>query len=240
MSLLIKAQQITKVFNQTIALDKVSLEIETGVSLGLVGESGSGKTTLARILLQLILPTSGKVFYPGIGKVRRECQLVFQDPQTSLNPRIKIGEAIGEPILVHHLLSPNAIAQRVAELLTLVKLPASYYQRYPHELSGGERQRVGIARALALKPKFLILDEPVSALDVSIQADILQLLQELKQELKLTYLLIAHDLAVVSFLCDKVAVLQNGRLVESGDKAVILHRPQSSYTQKLLDSVLTV
>lgn len=240
MSVLIQIQDVVKRFGSVTALDQVSFEIEEGESLGLVGESGSGKTTLARLILKLITPTSGQIIYNDVEKIRKDCQIVFQDPQTSLNPRIKIGEAVGEPILIHKLLPKQEIANKVAELLELVKLPANYAGRFPHELSGGERQRVGIARALASQPKFLILDEPVSSLDVSIQVDILKLLKEIRQELSLTYMFIAHDLSVIGFMCDRVAVMQKGKLVEIGERAQIFGTPQNIYTKKLLQSTLRI
>ncbi|MFC1511356.1 ATP-binding cassette domain-containing protein [Candidatus Margulisiibacteriota bacterium] len=236
---LIEIQNLAKSFGRIAAVDNISFVIEQGESLGLVGESGSGKTTLARLILKLIEPDSGSIIY-DVKDIRRSCQIVFQDPQTSLNPRIRIGEAIGEPILIHKLLPEEKIDKKVAELLALVKLPADYANRYPHELSGGERQRVGIARALASQPKFLILDEPVSSLDVSIQVDILRLLKEIKGQLSLTYLFIAHDLSVIGFMCDRVAVMQGGKIVEIGPKDTILKSPANAYTKKLLASALSV
>jgi ABC-type glutathione transport system ATPase component len=238
---LIEIRDLVKNFDSVIAVDGVSLNIEQGETLGLVGESGSGKSTLARLILRLIEPTSGEIEYSkDVSDIRRDCQIVFQDPQTSLNPRIKIGEAVGEPILVHALLPKSKIRKRVAELLELVKLPSGYARRWPHELSGGERQRVGIARALASDPKFLVLDEPVSSLDVSIQVEILKLLKELKQKLALTYLFIAHDLSVIGFLSDRVAVMKEGKIVEIGSRQEILSAPKDPYTQKLLESALKI
>ncbi|MBU0672665.1 MAG: ATP-binding cassette domain-containing protein, partial [Candidatus Margulisbacteria bacterium] len=227
---LITVKNLCKQFGRVVAVDDVSLDIAQGESLGLVGESGSGKTTLARLILKLIEPTSGQISYPGISNIRKDCQIVFQDPQTSLNPRIRIGEAVGEPILIHKLLPKKDIPAKVAELLELVKLPGEYARRFPHELSGGERQRVGIARALASEPKFLILDEPVSSLDVSIQVDILKLLKEIKERLGLTYLFIAHDLSVIGYICERVAVMQSGKLVELGQRELIFKSPQDPYT----------
>ena len=238
--MLLEIKNLTKYFGNICAVDNLSLSIEVGETLGLVGESGSGKSTLARLILKLIEPTSGEVIFNNVKNIRRECQIVFQDPQTSLNPRIRIGEAIGEPILIHKLLPKKAISKRVLELLQLVKLPGEYAGRYPHELSGGERQRVGIARALASEPKFLVLDEPVSSLDVSIQVEILRLLKELKSKLNLTYLFIAHDLLVIGYMCDRVAVMQAGKIVEIGETRQILERPRHPYTKSLLQSVLSV
>lgn len=237
---MIEIRNLTKKFKEILAVDDVSFFIKDGETLGLVGESGSGKSTLARLILRLIEPTSGDVIYNNVGDIRRDCQIVFQDPQTSLNPRIRIGEAIGEPILIHKLLPKDKIQERVGELLQLVKLPKDYARRFPHELSGGERQRVGIARALASEPKFLILDEPVSSLDVSIQVDILKLLKEIRKELDLTYLFIAHDLSVIGFMCDRVAVMQSGKLVEIGRREQIFQSPQNPYTKKLLESTLKI
>ncbi|OGC25220.1 hypothetical protein A2291_03380 [candidate division WOR-1 bacterium RIFOXYB2_FULL_42_35] len=239
---MIEIKNLTKYFGPVCAVSNISLKIEQGESLGLVGESGSGKSTLARMILGLISPTSGVVLYNSIGKLRQECQIVFQDPQTSLNPRIKIGEAIGEPLIIHKIVDSGKlnVERRIKELLDMVKLPASYADRYPHALSGGERQRVGIARALASDPKFLILDEPVSALDVSIQVDILKLLKEIKQRLNLTYLFIAHDLSVIGYMCDRIVVMQNGKIVEVGLREEILANPKQEYTRKLLQSTLAV
>jgi len=236
MNEMIELNNISKYFGSVKAVDDVSLEIAAGEILGLVGESGSGKSTLARLILKLIEPTSGTINYDGLGDIRRDCQIVFQDPQTSLNPRIKIGEAIGEPIIIHKLLPKSKIKDRVAELLGLVKLPAEYALRYPHELSGGERQRVGIARALASSPKFLILDEPVSSLDVSTQVEILILLKEIKKQLGLTYLFIAHDLLIISYMCDRIAVMNAGCILETGTKEQILSKPSQPYTKMLLAS----
>ncbi len=237
---MLEIRNLFKKFGKILAVDNVSFFIEDGEALGLVGESGSGKSTLARLILRLIEPTSGDIIYNNVRDIRRECQIVFQDPQTSLNPRIRIGEAIGEPILIHELLPKREILGRVTELLELVKLPKDYARRFPHELSGGERQRVGIARALASDPKFLILDEPVSSLDVSIQVDILRLLKEIKEKINLTYLFIAHDLSVIGFMCNRIAVMQSGKLVEIGSREQILKNPQDPYTKKLLESTLEI
>ncbi|OGC12151.1 hypothetical protein A3K48_06775 [candidate division WOR-1 bacterium RIFOXYA12_FULL_52_29] len=231
---MIEISNLTKKYGELVAVNDVSLTIKQGETLGLVGESGSGKSTLARLILKLIEPDSGRIDYQGIGNIRRECQIVFQDPQNSLNPRIRVGEAIAEPIVIHRLLPKSAINDRVAALLEMVKLPIVYAKRFPHELSGGERQRVGIARALASEAKFLILDEPVSALDVFIQVEVLKLLKELKARLGLTYLFIAHDLSVIGYLSDRIAVMKEGRLIELGDKKAVLISPREEYTRKLL------
>ncbi|MBU0629391.1 MAG: ATP-binding cassette domain-containing protein [Candidatus Margulisbacteria bacterium] len=235
---LIEITNLTKKFNNITAVNDLSLTIRQGETLGLVGESGSGKSTLSRLILKLIEPDSGRIEYQGIKEMRRECQIVFQDPQNSLNPRIRVGEAIGEPILIHSLLPKNKIAGRVGDLLELVRLPASYAGRFPNELSGGERQRVGIARALAGEAKFLILDEPVSALDLFVQVEILKLLRDLKTRLELTYLFIAHDLSVISYLSDRVAVMKEGRIIELGQKDEVLIHPRETYTKKLLAATL--
>jgi ABC-type glutathione transport system ATPase component len=211
----LRTEHLVKRFGRALAVNDISLEIEDGESLGLMGESGSGKTTLSRLILKLIEPDSGSVIYNNVKDIRRECQIVFQDPQTSLNPRIRLGEAIGEPLLIHGKKAESrkrTAEHRMDEVLEMVQLPFDYAGRYPHELSGGERQRVGIARALASQPRFLVLDEPVSALDVSIQVDILRLLKGLKSRLGLTYLFIAHDLSVINFMCDRVVVMRDGKI----------------------------
>ncbi len=230
------------------AVDKVSFEIEPGRTLGLVGESGSGKSTLSRALLKLIPATGGKVFFEqqeilGLSEsrfrpLRRQMQMVFQDPFGSLNPRMTILDTISEPLGIHFpKLERQEREQTVAGLLTKVGLPAESMQRYPHEFSGGQRQRIGIARALAVQPRFLILDEPVSALDVSVQAQILNLLKDLQDEFKLTYLFIAHDLAVVRHMSDDIIVMYRGEIVERGPADALCEAPQHDYTRKLLSSV---
>ncbi|HEX5146739.1 MAG TPA: ATP-binding cassette domain-containing protein [Conexibacter sp.] len=230
------------------AVDDVTLGVQEGESLGIVGETGSGKSTLARILLNLLEPTSGVVRYRGedvthargaqLLELRRRRQLVFQDPAGSLNPRRTVGATIAEPLAIHRLLPDRAArARRVAELLERVGLEPALANRHPHELSGGMRQRVGIARALALGPELLVADEPVSALDVSIQAQILNLLRELRRELGLTLVLIAHDLAVVRHMCDRVAVMHDGRVVEVASVQQLYDAPREDYTRELLAAV---
>ncbi len=217
------------------AVDQVSVKIEKGKTVGLVGESGSGKSTLGKLLLGLIEPTEGELFFdkaPVKGLLPRKMQMIFQDPYSSLNPRMSVASILREPTEIHHL------PDRVDELLDLVQLPRESKRRYPHEFSGGQRQRIGIARALALNPEFLICDEPISALDVSIQAQIVNLLQKLQKELGLTILFIAHDLAMVRYLADRVWVMQRGKIVEEGDADELFTHPQHPYTQQLLSSVL--
>jgi oligopeptide transport system ATP-binding protein len=229
------------------AVDGVSFEIPEGKTLGLVGESGSGKSTTGFCILQLIKPTSGSVRFMGkeltelprgeLRKLRREMQIVFQDPYSSLNPRMTVGSIVAEPLVVHGIGSRGSRRARVRELLDVVGFDPTYTNRYPHEFSGGQRQRIGIARALALGPKLIVCDEPVSALDVSIQAQILNLLKDLQGEFGLTYLFIAHDLAVVRSMSDRIAVMQAGKLVEEGPAEEVYETPKQDYTKKLLTSV---
>lgn len=230
------------------AVNDVSFDVRQGEILGLVGESGCGKTTLGRTLLRLIEPTSGQVLYKGqdICKVppramrglRKELQLVFQDPYSALNPRLTIGHAIQEPMKVHGLFESDARRKaRVMELLDMVQLLPSHYDRYPHEFSGGQRQRIVMARALALEPSFVICDESVSALDVSIQAQVLNLLMNLRKAMGFTCIFISHDLSVVRFVSDRIMVMQKGRIMEMGDADQVYHHPQSAYTQKLLKAI---
>ncbi len=231
---------------QLRAVDGVSFSVGRGQTLGLVGESGCGKSTVARTILRLIPATSGRVIYDGtdvfaagrteLHRLRRRMQIIFQDPVGSLNPRMTVGRIIGEPILVHRIARGSELEDRVAELLKRVGLSADYARRYPHEFSGGQRQRVGIARALALEPSFIVCDEPVSALDVSIQSQILNLLSDLKQELGLSYLFIAHNLSVIEHFCDRVAVMYLGRIVEVADRDTLYRSPQHPYTKALLSA----
>ncbi len=230
------------------AVNGVSFDVFPGETLGLVGESGCGKSTLGRSILRLIEPTSGDISFENtdlrkLGKkdmrhMRRDIQIIFQDPYSSLNPRLTVGDSLMEPLQVHELFENNTKRkQRVLELLERVNLPPEYFNRYPHEFSGGQRQRIVIARALALQPKFIICDESVSALDVSVQAQVLNLLRELQQEFKLTYIFISHDLSVIKHISDRVMVMNKGEIVETGDPDEIYFRPKNEYTKKLIDSI---
>lgn len=229
------------------AVDGISFEVFKGETLGLVGESGCGKSTLGRTILQLYRPTSGEVFFEGknlvdlkgkaLRKVRRRAQMIFQDPYSSLNPRTTVYEIISEPLRIHNIATGKECAERVQELLNKVGLNHKFVNRYPHEFSGGQRQRIAIARALALNPEFIVCDEPISALDVSIQAQIVNLLEELQDELKLTYLFIAHDLSMVRHISRRVAVMYLGKLVELTDRDRLYNDAQHPYTKALLSAV---
>ena len=253
---LIEIRNLTKVYplgesifggdpnGEVRAVDGVSLDIHAGETLGLVGESGSGKSTLGRLVLRLIEPTSGTVQYEGrdllsanrsqMRGLRRDMQIIFQDPFGSLDPRMRVDEVIAEPLVIHEKMSADAQRDRVAELLRAVGLDQSAAKRFPHEFSGGQRQRIGIARTLALRPKFIVADEPVSALDVSVGAQIVNLLAQLQREFGLTYLFISHSMPVVRYLATRIAVMYRGKLVEVGETVQITGAPAHSYTRSLL------
>jgi oligopeptide transport system ATP-binding protein len=238
---------IDRTVDNVRAVDGVSFTVNQGETLGLVGESGSGKSTTCRVVLQLLKPTSGSVKFEGqeiAGKsrrelrpLRREMQMIFQDPYASLNPRKRIGQIVGDQLKVQKIASGKELRTRVEGLLERVGLSPEHYNRFPHEFSGGQRQRIGIARALALEPKLVFCDEPVSALDVSIQAQIVNLLKDLQQEFNLAYLFVAHDLAVVRTMSDRIAVMNRGKIVETGDAETVYTQAQDDYTKALLAAV---
>jgi ABC-type microcin C transport system duplicated ATPase subunit YejF len=252
---LLEARNLVKIFSgdagllggsarTTRAVDDVSLSIEPGETLGLVGESGSGKSTLGRLILRLIEPTSGSVAFAGkdvtsmsareLRALRRDMQIIFQDPFGSLDPRMKVLEIVTEPLVIHN--ERGDLKQRAGELMRAVGMDASAFTRYPHEFSGGQRQRIGIARALALKPKFIVCDEPVSALDVSVGGQIVNLLRQLQKDFGLTYLFISHSMPVVRYLATRIAVMSRGKIVETGDAEQITACPSHEYTRKLLEA----
>jgi peptide/nickel transport system ATP-binding protein len=258
---LVEVRNLTKIFDlgespfggrrvgQVRAVDDVSLDIHAGETLGLVGESGSGKSTLGRLILRLIEPTAGAIVFDGVDllqangselrRLRRNMQIIFQDPFGSLDPRYRVEDVIAEPLILHREIAGESLSraarrQRVQELLRAVGMDESAMPRYPHEFSGGQRQRIGIARALALRPKFIVADEPISALDVSVGAQIANLLQQLQRDFGLTYLFISHSMPVVRYLSTRIAVMYQGKIVEIGSTEQITAQPQHSYTQKLL------
>ena len=238
---------LQRVVDHVRAVDGVNFKIQPGETLGLVGESGCGKTTVGRTILRLIPATSGAVRYEGenvfdmnaseMREIRRKMQIIFQDPAGSLNPRMRVGRIVGEPLEVHGIASGDELRERVEELLERCGLWRQAADRYPHEFSGGQRQRIGIARALALEPRLIVCDEPTSALDVSIQSQILNLLADLQDDFGLSYLFISHDMAVIHHVCDRIAVMLDGKIVEEGDRDEIIESPSHEYTKALLSAV---
>ena len=258
MATLLKVENLRKAFKVSAnrpgaakqslkAVDGVSFEIKSGETLGLVGESGCGKSTTGKLLLRLIEPDSGSIEFDGkdvtgmghreLTAMRRDMQIIFQDPYASLNPRMRVGDIIGEPLVIHSLAKGQAIKEQVLSLMQKVGLAPEHYDRYPHEFSGGQRQRIGIARTLAVKPHLIVADEPVSALDLSIQAQIVNLMKDLQEEFGLTYLFISHDLGIIEHVCDRVAVMYLGRIVEIATAEQLYHQPCHPYTEALLNAV---
>jgi oligopeptide transport system ATP-binding protein len=244
---IVKGVVVSRVVGQVKAVDDISFDIQPGETLGLVGESGCGKSTTGRTILQLYRPTSGEVFFNeqnltqmddrALRDLRPQMQMIFQDSYAALNPRHPVGKIVGEPLVVHDKAKGRALHERVAELLELVGLNPDYAKRFPHEFSGGQRQRIGIARALALNPTFVVCDEPISALDVSIQAQVVNLLQDLQERLGLTYLFIAHDLSMVRHISNRVAVMYLGKIMELADQNELYTNPLHPYTQSLMAAV---
>jgi len=238
---------LQRVVGAVKAVDGISFDVRKGETLGLVGESGCGKSTTGRVILQLYQPTAGRVFFEGedltglrgeeMRRKRRRMQMIFQDPYASLNPRMTVAEIVGEPLEVHGIATGAERDEQVQSLLNVVGLNPQYAKRFPHEFSGGQRQRIGIARSLALHPSFIVCDEPISALDVSIQAQVVNLLEDLQKEMGLTYLFIAHDLSMVRHISDRVAVMYLGKLMELADRPELYHNPLHPYTQALLSAV---
>lgn len=256
--ILLKLEDITKYFplksgifdfqkKYVHAVDNISFEVRKGETFGLVGESGCGKSTTGKVMLKLLEPTAGKILFDGVDittfnenelrSVRKEAQMIFQDPYSSLNPRMTVGEIIMEPFIIHNIYNKQEREKRAYELLELVGLRPFHAERYPHEFSGGQRQRVGIARALAVNPKLIVCDEPVSALDVSIQAQVLNLMKDLQDKLGLTYIFIAHDLSVVKHICDRIGVMYLGRMVEIAPRDILYKNSYHPYTQALMAAV---
>jgi ABC-type glutathione transport system ATPase component len=251
MDVLVEARGLVKEYGAGArVVDDVSFEIRRGETMGLVGESGSGKSTVARMLLRLIEPTAGEVRYEGVNllaassgemrEMRRRMQIVFQDPFAALNPRMRVREILAEPFAIHRDRPKEGVSARLLEMLRTVGMDESALERYPHEFSGGQRQRINIARALALRPEFLVLDEPVSALDVSVGAQVVNLLRDLQRRYGLTYLFISHSMPLVRYLCDRVAVMQRGRLVELGECEQVCDAPAHEYTRKLIAATPTM
>lgn len=222
------------------ALDEVSFSVEEFTTLGIVGESGSGKTTLAKIILDLIPATTGEIFFNAefIRDFRKDAQIIFQNPYNSLNPKMRIFDIICEPMIIHKTIDKKHLKDKIVELLETVSLNGDILKRYPHEFSGGQRQRICIARALASEPKFLVLDEPISSLDLTIQAKLLDLFIELKKKFQLTYIFISHNLGVIKYISDEVIVMQNGKIVERGNVRAIFNQPSGQYTKKLLEAAM--
>lgn len=243
----IKGGIFSRIIGNIYAVDGVDLSINKGETMGLVGESGCGKTTVGRCILNLIEPTSGEIYFKGknilkldqreLLKIRREMQIVFQDPYASLNPRMSVKQIVGEPLIIHDVVKGTSLQEKILDLLLTVGLTKDHLNRFPHEFSGGQRQRIGIAKALALNPNFLVLDEPTSSLDVSVQAKILNLLKDLQQKLDLTFLFISHDLNVIKHMSDRISTMYSGMIVETGNKKELFSNPLHPYTQALFSAI---